>query len=298
MRVPTSHWSPDMAAPVVIPANIGMETLLLDWRLAQGRRSPRTITERARVVRLLAQRRNVDAVTATWRDVAAFLLDPSFSASTVITYHAALRSWFAFLVDAEIRPDNPTAQIGRPPTPRRVPHPITTEELGLLLRKVNRRRTRAMVLLAAYEGLRVSEIARVRGEHFRGGRLEVIGKGGHAASLPVHALVNDLADTFPQIGCWFPSYLNPSKPITGNNVSRIVSELMDRAGVPGSAHSLRHWYGTEVLTSAGGNIRTAQQLLRHASPATTAIYTLISNDQLRAAVDALPVPLHAVGGAA
>lgn len=272
----------------------GMDSLIADWRLAQGRRSPRTVTDREQVLRLFARRRRVDPVTASWREVAAFLLNPSFSDSTVITYHAALRSWFRFLVEVGVRADNPTERIDRPATPRRVPHPVTTPELAQLLRRVNRRRTRSMILLAAYQGLRVHEIAKVRSEQFRGDRLEVLGKGGHAASLPVHALVADLAAGFGPVGWWFPSYTDPARPVTSHNVSRVVSETMSRAAVPGSAHSLRHWYGTEILTAAGGNLRTAQQLLRHASPATTAIYTLITDGQLRAAVNALPVPLHAV----
>jgi integrase/recombinase XerD len=282
-----------MDTGVAPTANVQMAFLLSQWRLAQGRRSPRTVTERARVVRLLAAR-GIHPVDARWQDVAGFLLDSSYATRTVVTYHAALRAWFAFLVNMGLRGDNPTERIAAPRSPRGVPHPVTTEELGRVLRTVNRRRTRAMVLLAAYEGLRVSEIAAVRGEHFRGGRLEVTGKGGHSAALPVHALVAGIAADFPRIGWWFPCYGDPGSHISGNSISRVVSELMTRAGVPGSAHSLRHWFGTEALIGAGGNLRTAQLMLRHSSPATTAIYTLITDDQLRAAVDALPVPLHAI----
>ena len=274
-----------------------MDTLIADWRLAQARKSPRTLTDRERTVRLFAYRRAVDPVTASWREVAAFLADPAFSDSTAVTYHAALRSWFRFLVETGAREDDPLGRVTRPRAKRGVPHPVSTAELGAVLRRVNRRRTRAMVLLAAYEGLRVAEIARVRGEHFRGGQLYVIGKGGHEAALPIHPAIGDLAATFPRIGLWFPSYAEWSAPITSKNVSRVVSEVMHRAGVRSSAHSLRHWYGTQVLTAAGGNLRTAQTLLRHASPATTAIYTALTDDQLRAAVDALPVPLHVVPAA-
>lgn len=271
--------------------------LLAEWELAQSRRrSPRTITARSQIVRLLARRQSVDPVTADWQAVARFLDDPAFSDGTMLTYFSALRAWFGWLVGLNVRPDNPTDRLDKPRAPRRYPHPISTDELGQLLARVNRRRTRAMILLATYEGLRVHEVAKIRGQDFHTGgcTLEVVGKGGHHAPLPVHPVIADLRSAFPRIGYWFPSYRDPSRPVTAKNVSAVIGNVMARAGVPGSAHCLRHWFGTEALRAAGGNLRTAQQMLRHASPATTAIYTLITDDQLRAAVDALPVPLHAV----
>ena len=71
--------------------------------------------------------------------------------------------------------------------------------------------------------------------------------------------------------------------------------MFTRAGVPGSAHSLRHFYGTQTLRSSGGNLRVTQELMRHASPATTAIYTKVDDEQMRAAVDALPIPYLRAG---
>ena len=63
---------------------------------------------------------------------------------------------------------------------------MTTDHLRALLNSGIRRRTRTMVLLGAYEGFRVSEIARVRGEHIDGQsqRIYVRGKGGREDWLP------------------------------------------------------------------------------------------------------------------
>jgi site-specific recombinase XerC len=63
---------------------------------------------------------------------------------------------------------------------------------------------------------------------------------------------------------------------------------MKRQGLPASLHQARHWYGTNVLRSSGGNLRVAQELLRHASPATTAGYTFITSIERADAVAALP----------
>jgi site-specific recombinase XerD len=266
-----------------------------EWELAQTRRSPRTIDARSRIVRLLARRQSVDPVTADWHDIARFLDNPSFADGTVLTYFSGLEAWFSWLVRQGVRSDNPMDRLEKPRTPRRYPRPITTEQLGQVLATVNRRRTRAMVLLGAYEGMRVHEIAKLRGQDFRSGLLEIIGKGRHRAAIPVHPVVTALRSAFPQIGWWFPSYLDPAVPVTSKNVSAVISAVMHRAGVDGSAHQLRHWYGTNVLTLAGGNIRVAQDALRHGSIASTAIYTLVTEAQLQAAIASLPVPLHAVG---
>jgi hypothetical protein len=67
----------------------------------------------------------------------------------------------------------------------------------------------------------------------------------------------------------------------------VIARSVHRAGVPGSAHWLRHWYGTE-LVRAGADTRTAQELLRHASLQSTQVYLQVSSQQRAVAVQALP----------
>lgn len=63
---------------------------------------------------------------------------------------------------------------------------------------------------------------------------------------------------------------------------------MHRLGVPGSGHQLRHWFATALL-AGGADVRVVQTLMRHGSLSTTAIYTLVSDGQQRAALDGLPL---------
>lgn len=70
-------------------------------------------------------------------------------------------------------------------------------------------------------------------------------------------------------------------------LSTVLSDAFKRAGVDATAHQLRHWFGTNVLR-AGGNLRVAQELLRHSSPAITARYTQVDDTERRAASVALP----------
>ncbi|MHD0307201.1 tyrosine-type recombinase/integrase [Rhodococcus erythropolis] len=68
-----------------------------------------------------------------------------------------------------------------------------------------------------------------------------------------------------------------------------MSTSMERAGVPGSAHSLRHWFGTNLVGS-GADLRTVQHLMRHASLQTTQIYTLVADHQKTDAIAHLTLP--------
>jgi site-specific recombinase XerD len=62
---------------------------------------------------------------------------------------------------------------------------------------------------------------------------------------------------------------------------------MHRLGVPGSGHQLRHWFASSLLEN-GVDVRVVQTLMRHASLATTAIYTRVSKTMQREALAHLP----------
>ena len=73
----------------------------------------------------------------------------------------------------------------------------------------------------------------------------------------------------------------------GNSVSAVISSAMDRAGVPGTPHALRHWFGS-ALRAAGVDTLIIKELMGHDSLTTTAIYVHVGMDQQQAAVAALP----------
>ncbi|WP_256990254.1 tyrosine-type recombinase/integrase [Rhodococcus sp. 05-2255-2A2] len=150
------------------------------------------------------------------------------------------------------------------------------------------KRTKVMILLACLAGLRVHEIAKVRGEHFDlvGRTFTVVGKGGHRSTLPLHPLLVEIAWTMPRKGHWFPANSTRSGHVLPRSVGTIIKQVMVRAGVPGTAHSLRHWYGT-TLVDSDVDLRTTQELLRHASLATTQIYTKIADHRKANGVDRL-----------
>lgn len=261
-----------------------------------GGAASRTIEARVDLVTLLGSRTGADPITCTWETLATFLGNPRLGRSSRSTYRTNLRQWYSWLMLMGYRADNPVDMLPRIKPPRGVPRPISTDQLTQALSSGRfYRKTRTMILLAAYEGLRAHEIALMRGEYVRGDRLRVIGKGAVDVDLPLHEILAAEAERYPQIGLWFPSTVDRSQPMTAKAVSSTVSKALRRAGVDATCHQIRHWFGTESLRSSGGNLRVTQELMRHASPASTAIYTKVDDDQMTAAVAGLPTPLYSIG---
>lgn len=276
--------------------------LLEDWVLWMRARglATRTVTERRKTITRVAKAadfphegRPLHPEALTSREVQRYLANADFKPATRANYHVVLSAWFRWLLEQGHREDDPMAKIPRPRVPRRRARPIDTAHLQRLLATRMHRRTRTMILLAAYQGLRVHEIAKLRGEHIDplGGRLYVVGKGGVDEWLPLHPKIAAEATGYPRRGYWFTTHIGNTQgehgPILARSVSTIIANAMSRAGVPGSAHGLRHWYGTQLVRS-GTDLRTAQTLLRHASLATTQIYVAVGEDRRAEAIGRLP----------
>jgi integrase/recombinase XerD len=269
--------------------------LLEDWVLWMQARglAERTVQERWQIVNRVAQGATVSPDGLTSREIQRYLARPDIGQSTRANYHVALTAWFKWLVEQEHRPDNPMVKIPRPRVPRRRPRPMATEHLERLLASPMHRRTRMMILLATYQGLRAHEIAKIRGEDvdLLGERLYVKGKGGVDEWLPLHARVAAEAQGYPRKGYWFQTHVGNARgargPILARSVSTIISQAAARAGAMGTAHNIRHWYGTE-LNRAGVPILTLRSLMRHASAATTQIYAEIDEDQRTEGIGRLP----------
>lgn len=257
------------------------------WQTAAGL-AERTRSERHRIVLQAAAAVDASPLEFTPQQLLRWLASIE-GRSSRLTYFRALQAWHRYLLDAGLREDDPTAKLPKPREPKRQPRPLATGALERLLASGIRRRTRAMILLAALGGLRVHEIAKVRGEDvdWDACLLRVDGKGGKVRWQPLPPLLMEVAATFPRSGWWFPSTKDRTQPMRRESVSAVISRAMVRAGVVGTAHQARHWLGTEALAS-GTDIRIVQELLGHERLATTQLYTLVSAEQKHAAVLRLP----------
>lgn len=208
------------------------------------------------------------------------------AAASRATYYGHLAAFFEWLQTVELRTENPMLKVPKTRRPKPVPRPVPPDSIPAIVAAATRRKTRMMVLLAAYAGLRVHEIAKIRGEDvdLAAGTLFVDGKGGIRAMVPLHDEIRAFAPHFPASGFWFPG--RGHGHILHNSVSMLIGRCMKRAGVTGTAHQLRHWYGTALL-AAGADIRVVQELMRHRSIQSTTIYTAVNDEQRRAAIDRL-----------
>lgn len=266
-----------------------IEAALDDWALwmrATGAGAHRTVKARQQTVQQFARHAHIDPRDLTPQQVLAFVGRQGLSRNTRTTYYGHLRSWARWLEESGQVDRDPMLRMRRPKPGRGVPRPIPADVAADALERATDR-TRAYMLLALYAGLRVHEIAKVRGGDVGPDVFTVLGKGQQLWQVPTHPVLWDLAQQMPLHGWWFPGASRYGH-VRGETVSTIVARHLRRCGYPGTAHQLRHSFGTEVLRSSGGNLRIAQELLRHSSPATTAVYTRVDDTERRAAVLALP----------
>ncbi|MBB3037438.1 tyrosine-type recombinase/integrase [Hoyosella altamirensis] len=255
--------------------------------------SGRTIRERITYLERVAHDRGTPAHLLTEDDIIAALSNPKITATSRQTYFSLLSTWQTWLVKIGVREDNPLLKLDAPRRPRSEPKRLTDEQVAAIEAVINRRRTFAMFLLAALQGLRVHEIAKVRGEDFdwSAGTLRVRGKGGHQAFMPIHARLHEVRDSMPTTGYWFPSYNDGRAFIDGRSVGEALKDAMRRAGInDATAHALRHWFATKLLAS-GVDVRVVQELMRHKSLQTTERYTHVSTAARRAGLDKLTLQL-------
>ncbi|MBB4072029.1 tyrosine-type recombinase/integrase [Canibacter oris] len=263
--------------------------LLKKWRLEMvaATLSKRTIDERLLLISNFMKQTATTPRNFSAADVVLFLSREDWSPSTRQSYHNILRAFSLWCVRVKVRADDPLVDIRAPRRPRTQPRPLPKDAIPAIYAGARSDRTRAYIKLALYAGLRIHEVAKVRGEDFDtvGKTLTVEGKGGVRAVIPLHEELVALAEQFPRRGYWFPTWAAPH--VDRKQVYRAIKEAMTRAGYDYcTPHQLRHSYGT-ALVESGADLRTTQKLLRHASLETTQRYVDSSLERQTTALNAL-----------
>lgn len=215
-------------------------------------------------------------------ELESFLATPGWSLQTRASYRSHLRAYYRWAYETGLRADDPAATLRRYRVPRRLPRPLTDEQFTTLVACATGS-LRTAVLLGGLAGLRCVEIAAVNpSTDVLNNSLYVCGKGGVLAMLPLHDLL--AADLARYDGFVCPGDLDGH--VSSQAVRHRIRVHMARCGVKATPHQLRHTFGINVYTNTR-DLRLTQELMRHASPATTAVYTLVSDESRRAAIRSL-----------
>jgi integrase/recombinase XerD len=277
----------EMGRPCLRPADDLIEGWI-DW-LRAGGAGDGTCDLRRKTIRLLCGHAGTtDPLTITSRQIVAWLADCR-APNTRATYRTGAASFYAWAVAEQLLERDPMARVPKARTPRSMPQPVSWRLLADVLDHPVSARTNAYVILAAFAGLRVFEIAKIHGRDIdlHNGVLYVNGKGGVQSAIPMHPRVERLTQGMPSSSYWFPGRGRPH--VHARSVSAAIRRALLSVGAPSNAHAhqLRHTYGTELMTRTG-DLRVVQELMRHASPSTTAGYTQVANRAKRMAIESLP----------
>lgn len=250
-----------------------------DWLVASGRPAS-TIYLRTYHVRRFWVEHNLEPYAVTLDDLIGHLATSSWSANTRRSVRSSLRAFYHWAYLTGRMDADPSSLIPSVHAPPGKPRPATDAAVNAGLVTADPR-VRLMVRIGAHAGLRCCEIAKV---HTRdvfadlvGYSLRVLGKGNKERIVP---LSDDLAT---EILAHPDGYLFPGQ-IDGHLSASYVSKLISRALPKGiTAHPLRHRFASRAFRGSGYNLRAVQELLGHASIATTQIYTAVDDDDLRRA---------------
>lgn len=211
----------------------------------------------------------------------------------------ALRVFARHLMREKARDDDFTGLLIGPKLTRRIPGTLSAEEVARLLAAPSggdppALRDRALLELFYSSGLRVSELAGLTLQQLdlEGGFLRVFGKGSKERVVPVGGRAREALAAWLTAGR--PRFVKPGTRSQlflnnrGTALSRvmlwmIVKKYAKRAGIARNVkpHLLRHSFATHLL-GGGADLRAIQEMLGHASIATTQIYTAVESKRLLA----------------
>lgn len=253
------------------------------WLRAAGRPET-TIALRTYHLRRVMTAIQTDPWSLGTEELVQYLGAQSWAPETRRSYRASLRAFYAWAQATGRRQDNPAALIPAIKLPRGVPRP-TPERVYVQALLDADDRVRLMIHLAAQCGLRRGEIARLRREDvvpdLVAYSLRVSGKGGHERMVPLPSELCRQLLAAPA-GWLFPSTARGGGHLTPAHVGKLVSRVLPDGW---TCHTLRHRCATVAYASTR-DLRAVQDLLGHAKPETTARYTQVPVDAVRAAVAA------------
>jgi integrase/recombinase XerC len=242
---------------------------------------------------------DVDAMTV--REYLYWLDQRREQKSSMARKLAALRTFYRYLNRTTGRGVNPAAEVRTPKLPQRLPRVLTKDDANALMEfpegdGLAVRRDRAILETLYSTGARVSELVGMNREDLdlRDGLVRLRGKGRKERIVPIGDVALEAIKEYQ--AALKPSAVSHQRSapvfmnsrggrLTARSIARLVANYSSRlAGGRVSPHALRHSFATHLLDE-GADLRAIQEMLGHASLATTQKYTHVAMDQLMKVYD-------------
>ncbi|MEO7411840.1 MAG: tyrosine recombinase [Opitutaceae bacterium] len=215
-----------------------------------------------------------------------------YAITSVARKLTAMRVFARYLIQEKYRDSDFTSLLSAPKVTRRIPSPLTVDEVARLITAPTGNdsvslRDRALLEIFYSSGLRVSEVADLSLHQLmlEQGLIRVLGKGSKERVVPTGRKAADALDRWTHEGR--PRFVTKHTRShvflnqRGGSLSRvglwtIVKYYAQRAGITKNVtpHTLRHSFATHLL-SQGADLRAIQEMLGHTSISTTQIYTSV-----------------------
>jgi integrase/recombinase XerD len=254
----------------------------------------------ARFFQWLAGRGLATLTTSDLADYPAWLTDQGLASTSVARHVVSLKSFFRYLVLEGVLNENQAALVASQKLWRRVPKVLSAAEVDRLLTAPLAgeplwRRDRAILELLYATGARVSEVSnlRLRDVHLAERFCLCHGKGDKERMVPMGVSAQQMVAAYlererpklakrrdPESEFLFLS--SRGSRLGRERIWELLKKSSRLAGVSAkiSPHSLRHSFATHLL-AGGADIRHVQELLGHASIATTQLYTHVDASKLK-----------------
>jgi len=237
------------------------------------------------------------------RGYLADLADAGAARATVARRTSTLRTWFALLERRGLVDADPAALLVSPKQGRHLPRVLRVDQVEAMIdaadvTTVTGLRDRVLVELLYASGARVDEACTLTLDRLdlAQSQVRLAGKGGKDRIVPiggaaVRALRPYLESARPTLMASGRTAAVPTDgvvlrgdrggPLGTRDARTIVGRLAEAAGIGHvTPHTLRHSFATHLL-EGGADLRVVQELLGHASLATTQRYTHLSRGRLR-----------------
>ena len=209
---------------------------------------------------------------------------------------SAVKSFYRWLSDREGFEPTAVLSARAPKFQKKLPRPLAPDAARAVIDTVEMQarqpwvaqRDIAVITLLYGCGLRISEALSLKGADAPlPPVLRILGKGGKERIVPVLDAARDAVDAYLR-ACPYPA--EPTEPLfravrggalTPRPIQKVMEKTRMQLGLPATAtpHALRHSFATHLL-SAGGDLRSIQELLGHASLSTTQAYTAVDTARL------------------